>query len=124
MRKSSHVFDQLYADFLLSEFSQTAKFPGLVASFPYILQRHRDDVGMICQETRRALTRLLESQFNNVEVEVAYRDMADSINKVALYIGVSMQDADGKELTLASLLEHDGTAVISVNNEFKGEDDV
>lgn len=120
LKHTPKVFDQMYADFLLSEASQTAYFPMLVASFPDILQRYREDPVRVAENVEISLQRLLTTQFNQVRVDVEAKPIDDSINKIALHMLISMQDVNGEEFTLNSHLTNENNVSQALNTILKG----
>ena len=112
--------DYLLSHFFLSDYSQTAHFPGLVASFAWILQRYQGDYSRILEETQSTLSAHFEKQFSNVEVQVSDIPNPDSINQKQLSLYVVFTDTTGTEYNLARIVQYADnlkvTNIIAVNN--------
>lgn len=116
---SVKVADSLISHFFLSEYSQTAVFPGTVASFAWILQQYQNDLSRTVQETQGTLSSYFSKYFQNVEVEVKESLMENSINRYQLTIYLVFTDEEGVQHNLSRLIRYTGmkvTEIIAVLN--------
>lgn len=115
IEQSIQVADTMLSDFFLSEYSQTFAFPDKVASFPWIMQNYRDNIDRLMEETRVRLTQYLNTQFDDVEVQVAHRLVENSYNRHEMRIFLEMRDRNGEVISLAHLATMENLKVISIN---------
>lgn len=106
--------DYMLSHFFLSEYSQTAHFPGDVSSFSYIVSRFQNDVTAIVAETRRALSLYFSQQFESVEIEVGQQVREDSINIIDLTLFMTFRDQKGEEYNIARMIKYNGLKVAEI----------
>ena len=119
-KTSIKVADYLFSHFFLSDYSQTSIFPGQVASFAWILQRHQSDITQIKTTTQETLSLYFSKYFDEVEAQIGEIPNEDSINDHKLTIFLSFKDQDGVSHTLERLIKYQGlkvTEIIAVNNQ-------
>ena len=108
------VCDYMLAHFFLSDYSQTATFPGEVASFSWILQHYQGDVTRICEVTQTTLARYFGKQFAEVDIQVSQLPNPESINEKPLSLYLILTDSDGITHNLARLIHYDGMKVSEI----------
>lgn len=114
LQQSISVFDQMLGEFFLSEYSQTFLFTGSVSSFPWILQRYKGDMQMICNRTKETLITYLSTQFPSVDINVDYKAVENSINRYNLILYAEVTGTDGEKVNLVRLVNFDDTKVFEV----------
>lgn len=109
------VADALLSHFFLSDYSQTAVFPGSVASFAWIVSRYAGDVGQIASQTQSILADYFSTQFNNVDIQVAsLQNTTVTINVFELTLYMTFVDGDGVTQNLARIVQYDGLKVTNI----------
>ena len=109
--------DRILSHFLLAEYSQTALFPGHVASMPWLIQEHKDSMLNLVEKTKSTLEKLFGAYFNKAETQVTYRDEPNGTT--SLFIFVEVTDTTGKVFSVAKALEIEGSRIkrIAMMNE-------
>ena len=120
VNSSIKVADYLLSHFFLSDYSQTAHFPGQVASFAWIVQRYQGDYTRIQEEIQSTLAAHFEKQFSNIEIQVGDVPNADSNNRKQLSLYLVFTDASGTSFNLSRIIQYSDnlkiTNIISVSN--------
>ena len=120
VNSSIKVADYLLSHFFLSDYSQTAHFPGQVASFAWIVQRYQGDYTRIQEEIQSTLAAHFEKQFSNIEIQVGDVPNADSNNQKQLSLYLVFTDASGTSFNLSRIIQYSDnlkiTNIISVSN--------
>ena len=120
VNSSIKVADYLLSHFFLSDYSQTAHFPGQVASFAWIVQRYQGDYTRIQEEIQSTLASHFEKQFSNIEIQVGDVPNADSNNQKQLSLYLVFTDASGANFNLSRTIQYSDnlkiTNIISVSN--------
>lgn len=88
------------AHFLVSNFSQTIHYPGLISSFPYILAVNHGNISAIISETQRVLGAYFGNYFDRVSAEVREIDNNVSPSKAILLIAVDYMDSQGVQYSV------------------------
>lgn len=107
--------DYLLSHFFLSDYSQTAIFPGEVMSFSWLLQQYQDNLSGLKSRLQSDLSKCFSHYFSDVEVQVTDEAMMNSNNKRALVIMLVFTDENKVEYNLARVIEHDGMKVSQIN---------
>lgn len=116
---SSLKLDDLLADFYYAEYSQTAVFPGHVASLPYIIQNNRNDPTATAAAVDRTLRSYLDRYFDTVSVSCTASFDDPTPNKAAIKIFVEVIDKAGVTQTASTLLHFLNSkfqAAVNLNN--------
>lgn len=112
--------DRLMSYFLVSDYSQTAFYPGQVSSLPYLIQQHGSDAFSLKQRTRDTLHEFLRRYFDNVDLEVVTDIPApDDPNRINLTIRATVT-LDSKSYSLGRLINVNNNLIqriIDLNNE-------
>lgn len=114
------VADRLFADFMLSEASQTFAFPGDVSSYPELLQKYRHEPVKLCAEIDFALTRLFGRYFTGVSCTSTVLDSGQEI-KTDIAILLEYTDSTGLTHNLDQVLKQESGALAEYSNNYKGE---
>jgi hypothetical protein len=113
------VADNLLTCFILSDYSQTYLYKGMVSSLPWIMHEAQDNVSGMLDLITVTLTNYFNRYFNNTEVEV--KDVTDPLtpSKGALSIYVKFTDTTNQEFVLGkmlSIIDSKIKEVININN--------
>ena len=111
--------DYLMSTFLVSDYSQTYLYKGLVSSLPWILQDNQGNIARACTAVRDTLNTYFSRYFNNVVVEVNEVENTESPTKGQMSIYVKFADKTGKEHVLGKLLKLADSiveSIITINN--------
>lgn len=95
--------DYLISHFFLSEYSRTYLYKGHIASFPWLLQNHKNDLSALKRAVEQTLKDYFGSYFPSATVEVTTKNEEGS--KYAIIIYVSVTDVDGKEFSIGRLAQ-------------------
>lgn len=113
------IGDNLFSCFLISDYSQSYIYSGLISSFPWILQETQNDMSRTISLTQQTLSDYFSRYFNNVIVEVMEIDNLTDPSKGQISIYVKYSDSDNKEYVLGKMLEIADLTVkkiIDINN--------
>lgn len=66
----SEKLDKLVGYFFVSDYSQSHLYRGNIASLPFIIKMATENQSLLISETTKALTNLLKSYFDRVQVDV------------------------------------------------------
>lgn len=69
-----HQVDQMFADFVTSEYSQSVLYYGNILSLPYIVQRYGNDKQKFRRKMKEALDKLF-SFYTETSIEVTVEDV-------------------------------------------------
>ena len=106
-------FDFAFADFMLSNYSQSREYSGSIASLPYVIQQTTGDPSALESLAKRTLSAHLSGLFDDITVETSVRENPNDpsklqllfyittlINGVAYNFARGIQDIDSKTLRL------------------------
>ena len=113
------TLDHLMSDFFIAEFSQTSLFYGQITSFPYLLQKYRDDPTGLTRATQESLLNYFRHYFNNVVVECSLLNPETVENNLSMSIYAEVTDATNRSYTVARMDEIiDGkfNRLVNINN--------
>lgn len=105
VNSSVKVCDQLFSHFLLSDYSQTYLYDGLVSSFPWIILETQKDMTRTITLTQQTLSSYFTRYFNNVVVEVAEVENIEEPSVAQISIYLSFTDTEGEQHSLGKLLQ-------------------
>ena len=111
--------DSLITDFGYSEFSQSTLYLGAVTSLPHIIKTNQGDPAATSQEIVRKLTAYLLRYYENARIDSQVVPDPTSSSKVGVTLNVTVIDKTGLEISMARLLEYDGSKLknyIALNN--------
>ena len=109
--------DYLLSHFFLSEYSRTYLYLGDISSFPWILQKYKDDIYGLEDNTRQTLKKYFGRYFPKAEVDVKIKKEEGS--KYAIIVVVIVTDVGGREFSvgrLADVLDAKILKVQKINN--------
>lgn len=119
IRSNQKIGDNMLAHFLVSNFSQTILYPGLISSFPYILAVNDGNISAIISETQRVLGAYFGHYFERVAVEVLEIDNLISPSKAIVSIAVDFMDSAGLQYSVGEsirLVDSVFEKVTAINN--------
>lgn len=106
----------LLTHFFLSEYSQTALYPGNVASLPYIIQQNQGDPTGTATAIRATLASYFTQYFKNVDTQVDFITDPNNNSKIQIRIYMSFADEDGVALNLAKIVNVENSKVADFAN--------
>ena len=68
------MFDRAFADFMISNYSQSLEYHGAIASLPWIIQKTTGDTSKLRNLARKVLEDHLAGLFDVVQVDTEVRD--------------------------------------------------
>lgn len=98
-----HQVDQLFADFVTSEYSQSVLYYGSVLSLPHIVQRHGNDKQSFRRELKNALEHLF-AFYTETTIDVTVEDATTGSKRYNAYVYCTVR-YDNQEYNLARQLE-------------------
>lgn len=108
--------DRLMSYFLVSDFSQTAFYPGTISSLPYLVQQYGSNAFEIEQRTRDTLYELFQRYFDGVEVQVSTETPSpEEPNKINLTISATVV-SEGKAYSLGRLINVNNNLIQQIIN--------
>lgn len=108
------VADYLISHFFLAEHDQTSLFKGQVASFPWLIMRHQNEIQQLCTETERTLSGLFSHYFSDVEVQVTEKSIDGSLTKKGITLFLVFTDTKGVKHNIANIVSYDGYKVTEI----------
>ena len=106
--------DYLLSHFFLSEYSRSYVSYGNVASFPYLLQKNKDSMDNLENDTRNTLEKYFGAYFNSVNVEVFLKHIEGS--KYSITIGLNVTDDNGKVFEISRVATLENAKIIKISN--------
>lgn len=97
--------DYLLQDIFLSDYSQTFIYNDHVFSLAQVFQENQNDVAGTTSTLRDRLTVYFSRYFNDVEVEVTFKEDPDDSNKASVTLFIFFKDNEGKEFNLSKAME-------------------
>lgn len=122
-KSSLQVADALLCDFFLSEYSQTELWPEQVSSFPWMLQQYVNDSPRLCALIQEGLTKLIKTQFDNVDCAVSLQSVENSINQYSLLIYLTFTDTENALLELSKIILHNDLQVTQILNYLRNAEE-
>lgn len=113
------TLDHLMSDFFIAEYSQTSIFYGQIASFPYLLQKYRDDPTGLTSATQETLLSYFRRYFNNVVVECTLANPDTEENNLSMSIYAEVTDNTNHTYTVArmgEIINGKFSRLININN--------
>ena len=95
--------DYLISHFFVSEYSRTFLFEGEVASMPYLIQKHKNDILGLVRDVELTTKAYCGRYFPKAEVQVSSKE--HEAGKYSLIIVVIVTDIEGKEFSVGRLVD-------------------
>lgn len=119
---TAKIVDSALSHFFVSMKSQTAFYSGRVASFQGILQEKQGKMDETIEEVREVLERYFGAYFTNVQCQTSWRSentdggvvVGNSGSRVAITIYLSGVDSEGKEFSLARIVNTVDAKVVKI----------
>ncbi len=111
--------DLLFAQFMVSEYSQTTIYPGHVSSFSYIMAQGMGDPAETARLLERQLVTYFTRVFNNVTVNADY-PAGQQGSRVYLTLSLNYEDDEGKTYSLLKAIESLNSKVLKIENIING----
>lgn len=112
--------DNLMSHFLLSDYSQTYLYKGLVSSLPWIIQNTQGDMTRTLQLVQATLVTYFTRYFNNVVCEVTEVPNTTDPSKGQISIYLKFTDTENKEYVLGRLITIIDTKISEIINISNG----
>jgi len=107
--------DLLFAQFMISEYSQTTIYFGKVSSLAYIIQEGSGDPLRTAELLETTLSDYFMNYFNNVSCSVTY-PVGQEGSRVYLNIALAFEDTSGKTYSLTKVATLENSKVLAVEN--------
>ena len=119
VQSTAEQADYLISHFFTSEYSQSYFYNSNVSSFQWIIQNAQGDMNKTIADLKSTLSIYYNRYFNDVVVEITYKQLPIDSSKVNITLYISFIDKTGKEFILGKTLELINSKIskiISINN--------
>lgn len=108
------AIDAMVSHFFLSDYSQTACFPGGVSSFAWIVENNQGNVQSTISALQIRLHNYLSKQFPEVTCEIGEIKNETSINKKLLSLYLTVTDQSGETFNMSRVIDYTELTMVKI----------
>lgn len=106
------VIDQVLLSFFTSLVSQSNDFRNDIASFSFLVQRHKGRTDELAQSIKDTLTSQFEKYFNAVEISTTVEEIA--ISRHVIMVKGTMQDTSQEVFDIGRIFTMENSSLVKV----------